>query len=403
MRIFVIIAVCAFIVPLVVSQSSESPQYKVDVVRTEPFPLLIGNNATVFFTVQNVGDGHWSDLEISFNPGGPFRVPGTEKTQWDVGEIFPGEIYSFSFDMRVNGDASPGTEEMTFRFHSQDKGISVEQSVPVAIRERNSVLEIEQVDTTPSLLAPGGRGKVEFTLHNTAKTPMYDVDVSMDVADDVVVPAGATSSLYVDHIAPQSRQTVTFPVKAKKSAEASTYLTTVNVSYEDDAGQLNTIEEKTGLSVGDVPDVKVHLDSKEVETKGTTGSLTLSVVNRGAVESRFTQLHVQDTEQFTLLSPSQIYIGNMRSDDFDTVELRVHVPPNTVEDTLQIPVSVMFENAAGETFTVNRTITSRLYSDTEAVALGLQERNTTIWYVIGGAVIIAGIFAYRWWRRRNNG
>ena len=65
---------------------------------------------------------------------------------------------------------------------------------------------------------------------------------------------------------------------------------------------------------------------------GGSGEVTLNIVNRGLLGVKYLVVTLQDTEDYKILTPAEIYIGSLSSDDFDTIKYQIHeLRPDFVE------------------------------------------------------------------------
>ena len=128
---------------------------------------------------------------------------------------------------------------------------------------------------------------------------------------------------------------------------------------------------------------------------GTTGTVVLQVVNKGIIDVKFVTVSLQQGP-YDLLSPSDIYLGDIESDDFETAEYKVHV-----REGKEVPFSflVTYMDANNNPVRATMTRTIPLYSTEQARSLGLAEGPPTAWYVTGGIVII-GLALYLFFRRK---
>ena len=107
---------------------------------------------------------------------------------------------------------------------------------------------------------------------------------------------------------------------------------------------------------------------------------------------------IKDIVGVQFLSEEERYIGDIDSDDFDSVEYNVYVS-TSASSLINVPVILKYKDATNKEFEETMEIDLRVYSLKEAQEMGfVQKPNRSIFFGIGA--IVVGYFGYRFWKKR---
>ena len=139
----------------------------------------------------------------------------------------------------------------------------------------------------------------------------------------------------------------------------------------------------------------VTIDETEIYKTGTKGTVTFKFVNKGLIDIKFLNVIIEDTEDYDIISTEEVYIGNVDSDDFESVEYDLYV---TGTEDITIPLKIEYMDANNKEFSETRNVNLKLYDSGDAKKYGLQE-SSSIGYIIIVIIIAVGLFIYWRWRK----
>lgn len=379
-----------------VGAGQQSTELRLDVIKTEPVPLAAGEYATVWVEVRNNGSITANDVTVQFEPTYPFSVDPGERTEWNLGDVVPGQEYQLRLRVLVDGNAVHGEHNLRFTTSTGQGNVQFTRDLPVDVRDDDTALIIDGVDL-PERVAPGSTNDVTVTLRNLANTQFKNIDVELDL-DDLPIAVGDTSRKRVPRLGGGETVNVTYRMFVDEAADRGIQRIPVSLEYQNVAGNSFTQEQTTGVVVGGYSDIAVGVERTDIYSAGTRGELTLRVVNRGAGEASFVNVAIPDAEEYEVLSSPDIYIGNMIPDDYQTAEFDIYVE-NAV-DSLQVPVKVSYVNAEGRSVEETQEIHVQLYEDALLARYGLANGTDPFLYLALVAVV-AIVLGAVYWRRRS--
>ena len=192
-----------------------------------------------------------------------------------------------------------------------------------------------------------------------------------------------------------------FKLISLPSTRTGIYKIPVEITYEYEDGNETIKGEKTELisiTVNSEPELRVSLDNSAVLIKGQENTLSIEIVNSGLSDVKFVYLTVSDTAGIKFISEKEQYIGDIDSDDFDSVEYRTVIKKDA-RNSMTLSVSLSFMDATNKEFIETQNIILRIYSLKEARDLGLVKKPNYTFPIIL-ALIVIGYFLRRFFKKR---
>jgi len=157
--------------------------------------------------------------------------------------------------------------------------------------------------------------------------------------------------------------------------------------YYDDTFYLDVEQEETIL--------KAYVRSSDIIVPGIEGTISLEIANAGGRDVEFLQLELLKSEDYKLLSASNyIYLGNLESDDTESEDIDVYVPPDKTE--VKVPIKLFYE-VNDKNYEKKFDVKLNLLTKKEAKQIGLikQSYGLPIFTAIIGVLVLFII-----WRRK---
>lgn len=252
-----------------------------------------------------------------------------------------------------------------------------------------SAITISQISVSPNTVEPGKTASVRVTLENNFDDQVDNVQVGIDLSNVPLSPK-SSSALFVEKIKSDKSDDFDFEISVNADADAGVYKFPVIIKYD-----LNnkTIQEGTISSVTINAKPILDLSTDSFLLANQKGTLNIKITNLGLAKARFLEANLESSAGYQLLSSSKNYIGDLNSNDFDSVSIIVYVKnPGTVS----IPVNLVYKDFANNDYSESKTVSVRIYSQEEALNLGLVKKSNTGTYV---ALVIVLIILYLIYRR----
>ena len=369
---------------------------QISLLNQDPDPAEPGKTVTARFKIENAGGDPVKNFVLELLPEYPFSLyTGNATKTLGLVDQASSDAPVVDFVLRVDSNAIEGTAPLKIRFKFDGSSSWISKEFSINIRTHDAMLLTEEIKT-PANIAPGGTANVQVVLKNSADSPLKNIKAKLDLSSSEL-PFGFVDSIgekSIYQIDSGKTATINFELQAQSEAESKLYRIPLTLDYMDSLG--NSYE-KTGyvsLTVGDVPDLSLFLTEGTLYEK-TAGKITLQIVNKGLANVKFVTIKLNPSDEYELVSPDEVYIGVIDSDDFETVDFTIY--PKKEEAKLSLTLG--FSDSNNNKFTKEFAKTLKVYGSSEAKRLGLKSGGYTgaIIFVI---VILAAVFIYRRFRKK---
>ena len=256
-----------------------------------------------------------------------------------------------------------------------------------------SGLTISEVSSNPIKVNPGDVTQLYITIENNLDNDAENVDVALDLKDIPVAPYGSSSEQSIDKIRENKEEVFIFRLIADPNSASGIYKIPVKISYFIN-GQKS---EKTGtvsIIIESEPRITLHVEGyliRELESK-----IVVRIVNDGLSDVKLASFSVGSLDRTQINSPSYEYIGNLDSDDEESVELKINTMTNGV---LLLPVTLNYKDSNNKDYRVEENLIVPVYTKKEAESKGLVEKSNYTLYVVAGLIVVLIVF-WRWRKQR---
>lgn len=262
-------------------------------------------------------------------------------------------------------------------------------------------LVIDSVSMYPSEIAPGETARITIGIENDGKEDVTNVAVVLDltgiiesdigapiILDIPFAPYESSSEHSFDEIEEDETDYAEFEIIALSNAKSGVYKIPLKISYYDKEGKKHEKDSLIGITVNSEPVIGVNIE-EGLLLKPQENEIDIKVINKGLSDVRFLEVEIGTSTYFNILSPKQVYIGDIDSDDFDTADFKIYFKSNA-PSTLTLPISVTYKDAVNNKYTEDFDVEVKVYTKDKAIELGLLERNNTRLYVgvVVGLIII---------------
>lgn len=368
----------------------QSAQVTVSALKYEPAPAEPGSYIDVYLKIQNEGLTT-EDFTIKAAPEYPFSLSETESEVKEIGRIPAGEDATVIFRIDVDLGARSEEKNLTFYYKYQKQPNWVKFEYPISIQTQDVSLTIEEYNVTPTVVRPGEQAKISIVLKNNGLIGIKNIDVTispdLDTNKFSIVGSGTTKR--VSNIWPEERKLITFDVVADTTATPKVYTIPISMNFSDVRNRAKTADGTLTLLVGALPEVRASIDKTTITAENLQGSATLKIINSGITDMKYVNVLLQQSDDYTILSPSaEEYVGNLDSDDFETVEFSIK--SNTKNPVLKF--SVNFKDPYNKDYVVSYSLPLQVRSEKE---LGKKTNKTLILLGIIVFLLIAYIIYLR--------
>ena len=250
---------------------------------------------------------------------------------------------------------------------------------------------VSSVTTSPNEISPGQTAEISLSVKNLGDDDYDNIKISLNLVNLPFSPYKMSAEKITDINSDESKQ-VSFNIIADAKAGSGIYKIPVQIINN---GSLET--SYISLVINAKPVMNVETENYAI--KGENSKISLKIINLGLGNARFLTLKLQDVNGLRIISTKDIYIGDIDSNDYTTSEINLYVDSNA-GSSVTIPIILSYKDALNKNYQEANQIELKLYSQKEAISLGLIKKSNSGMIVVIIIILIAGYFVYRTIRKR---
>ena len=135
----------------------------------------------------------------------------------------------------------------------------------LAIISSISAVSVVNVISTPSEVAPGEIVDINMEIENIFEYDIYNLNIKLDLSsfDVPFAPFQSSSERFLDKLKDGDDERFSFKLIAIPSAGSGIYKLPIQITYEDNEGQLFSKSELISVTINSQPELKVSLELTE--------------------------------------------------------------------------------------------------------------------------------------------
>ena len=247
------------------------------------------------------------------------------------------------------------------------------------------------VDAEYVTLYPGEEGRITIEVENNENFDIEDISISL-VLDDVPFTSVGNSVKDIDDIDEDDDDSVSFTLRPSTDITPGDYNIPYVIKYvnAENNSENFTKEGVFGIRVSAKTDIDFSLEIRGNAIVGEEGRISLEIINRGLGEIKSVSVRIFPNG-YELLSKDKIFLGTVNADDTDLASFDVIY--KTTNPTLSAKVEYKDFDNKDQTETV--TIPFKVYTEEQALDIGLINKNNTQIYILFIAILIVAWLIYR--------
>jgi hypothetical protein len=380
----------AFILPL---KAITYKSVDISTLKYEPYPAQPGSYLRLYLNVANTGTEQVDDIIIILKPKYPFYLDKGENATRTIYDLRASDSAIIDYKVRVSLDTVEGENELKLKYSIDGGNSWVEKEVTINIQTQDANLAIKSFESAE--VEPGEIADLKIILKNNADSYLRNIKVKLDIGGLSVSPVETTEERSIYQMKSGEEKTLEFKLLVSPDASSGPYKIPVNISYYDSIGNNYLKKNYITLIVSSLPEIDIIVEKSTLLTYGQSGEVTLDVVNKGLSQVKFLTVILENTDDYDILSSSEIYIGDLVSDDYDTTEFKIYVSSQVTQ--LPLKILLKYRDSNNREYSQEKTVNLRLYTPEELGRYNLVSSDYTI-YII--ALIVIVILIYLWRRRK---
>ncbi|MBW3016739.1 PLDc N-terminal domain-containing protein [Candidatus Woesearchaeota archaeon] len=375
---------------------SDNNNVKITMINQEPDPVQPGDYLRLRFRVENIGISGADHVMVELVPKYPFYLDPSETASRDVSALDGWQVDEegvvLDWRIRVDENAVEGEEEISIKYKVGNSPWVV-YDFDVEIRTPDTLLAIDSITTSPARIEPGQFTDLNVKVKNLADSRLMNLKFNLDLTDVAIAPVGTSNEQTLLDLKAKENKTVQFRIVADSDAESKVYKVPMTISYRDETGRNFTTEHTIGVVVYGTPEYFVNVEESDTFMSGSKGNVVLSISNTGAAELKYVSIELEQNDNYTILTTPKIYIGNIDSDDVESVDFTIST--NKVKDDIPLKVVLEYKDTYNKYFREKIDVPLKIYSGREAAMYGLVQKGSPVTALFGLSILVLlGVFWY---------
>ncbi len=355
-----------------------------------PYPAQPGEEVTLVIKTANYGDEPAENIIWHLNVQEPFELKETEKATQTLPDIKCGETANTEYYLTVDPDARSGEYTLdlniTYSGEFDRRTLTTKSKFELTIRVMGHP-DLILLDADIPKVDPKSEFIANFSIKNVGTGPAKNVKIYFKNQTSILPKQ---SMYYIDTVAPGETVSIESAFFVDTTTPSQHPLP-IAIHYENETHGVEPVQEYSVLvPVSGRNALFVYLDSQDKLTERAVGEITIGIANRGLARVKHVVLMIADEDRFELIDTDTRYIGDIESDDYDTVDFRI-LPESS--DCRNVTVDVSYADDYGTTYNMTTELPIKVYTSGEMKAIAPVGGGYT--GIIIGVLVLALVYVFR--------
>ena len=184
------------------------------------------------------------------------------------------------------------------------------------------VVIVSELSTEPSTIEPGVPAEFSAVISNEGSEFVNDIRAELKLPAEIGFFNDVSQKKIFKLLSGESGK-VKFNLIALPGITEGVYIANLSVDYVNYIGEERSDEYKMSIIVKSKPKMFVQIEESEIYKGNNLGEITVKFVNNDVADIKFLTVELMDSEEYEILSAKKVYVGDLDSDDFESVSYRI--------------------------------------------------------------------------------
>lgn len=317
-----------------------------------PSSLYPGTDGSLYLTVLNAGSGSTAyDAKIQLLAHNVLDLSTDIKP---LGNIPFGDSRTAVFRVSAETSTPAGVylikARITYEPRLQYAPITSTWDVPIVIEESNRIIISK---TSFDDLKPGRNATLNVSISNIGISEVFHTSINIDTEklNEKIIPLERSIKNTGD-LSPDQNASAVFNLAAQSDLSPGLYLIPLIINYYDERNVEYNISESIGLSVEGEPELIIYVEEKNSIKPLTEAIVKLTIANTGTENANYVSVRITNPKN----EVKEVYIGTLRPDDYDTLEVNYMVGNYSIGTEQEIILNVTYKDPENNDLSIIREI-----------------------------------------------
>ena len=370
----------------------DSPMLSLSLSQQIPYPAQPGEEVTLLIKTTNHGDEPAENVIWYLDVQEPFELKETEEAIQTLPELRCGETVNTEYYLTVDPDARSGEYTLdlniTYSGEFDRRILTTKSKVELTIRVMGHP-DLVLLDADIPEVDPKSEFVANFSIKNVGTGPAKNVKVYFKNRTSILPKM---SMYYIDTVAPGATVLIESCFFVDTTTPSQHPLP-IAIHYENETHGAAPVQEYSVLvPVSSGNTLFIYLDSQDELVESAVGDITIGIANRGLAQAKHVVLTIANGDRFKLIDTDTRYIGDIESDDYDTVDFKI-LPESS--DCRNVTVDVSYADDYGNTYSVATELPIKVYTSSEMKAIAPAGGGYTGIIIVALVLLLVYVFRKR--------
>lgn len=262
-------------------------------------------------------------------------------------------------------------------------------------------LQVQETKYVPYPAEPGKYLTIWIDVDNQGGSAVSNILFKFDPDYPFKLNPGETGIVKTGVIPAGRDQLLEYTLKVDDAALEGTYNIKLKLCLDESCSSwAKTYDLPISVRTGGAPKIEIGLEETDIFSSGSLGYFTLNIVNRGQLDTKFLTVDIIDSDKYEIIGPSEKYIGELESDDFETAEYQIFIENDIGKkesEVLDVQVKTEYSDENNKQYADFESIKLKVYTARDLKRMHLVSSGSHFSWIILIILIGAG---YWWYRRR---
>lgn len=255
------------------------------------------------------------------------------------------------------------------------------------------VLVIRNISTSPETLIPGEPSILKMIVENIGNQFVNDIVITFNSTNEIYL-INDISNRKISRLDAGEFKEINFDIIVLPNTAEGVYKPKIIADYVNHIGEERQDLGEIGLMVKATPAIFAKLDSTEIYKGNDIGIVTIKFVNNGLGDAKFLTAELLESKDYEIISSNAEYIGDLGSDDFESVDFRIKL---NNEKNVNLLLRIDYKDSLNKDFSKDFKLPFKIRTAKE---LGIKTNGTSTTIIIIVIIAIVSYFVYKKYKKK---
>ncbi len=275
----------------------------------------------------------------------------------------------------------------------------------MALVAENADVKVVLKDYDPVPAEPDNTLRVWISVQNIGNEQLDNAYIKVNPEYPFSLVPGEDSIKSTGIIGTNSNKLLDYRLFVNENTKAGDYsLEFISCSDSECEKEMKKTSVTITVKTGGEPRVDVGIEDLDSVSFNKKSRITTNIVNKGSLNTKYLTITLDETDEYIVLSPHEVYVGELESDDFETAVFDIYFKSdskNPETKIITLPFTLEYTDANSRSYMDEQTIDIRVYSQKDLYKYGLAQKPAPYGiYFLFAVIAVTGFFIYRRIRKK---